>query len=225
MDFKAVVARLRDEDLPRIGYSIGVGEDPIHAFLDVETSGGGYDDKGRLKALYEPHRAYKNAGRVSTALRDRFVKAGLAYLTWGTKPYPADSYPRIVQACAIDETVALLSTSWGIGQVLGENFKAAGYGSVQEMLRAYLSGGEAEQLDSAVRFIKANGLDKHLRERNWTAFATGYNGPAQAKNGYAAKLEARYRFWAAKPDTVWSPASAVKAAIPMCEACGKRLAA
>ncbi|WP_298958988.1 N-acetylmuramidase domain-containing protein [uncultured Methylobacterium sp.] len=252
--YAATVVRLADLDLPRIGHAIGVGEDPIHAFLDVETAGGGYDAKGRLKALYEPHRAFKNAAKVSRALRDRFVAAGLAYESWGAKPYPADSYPRIAAAVALDETVALLSASWGIGQVLGENFRAAGYGSVQEMVAAYATGGEAEQLASAVRFIKARGLDDELRAidakirrgvkptaADWTAFAEGYNGPSQAKHGYAGKLATRSVFWMGKPDTAWTlppvatgslpglaltpPAAPAAPTSAKCTSCGKALAA
>lgn len=215
-DFAATVIRLADVDLPRIGHGIGVGEDVLHAFLDVETAGGGYDDKGRVKMLYEPHRAYKNAAKVSRSLRDRFVKAGLAYPSWGEQPYPADSYPRLARAAVLDETVALLSASHGIGQVLGENFRAAGYASPQEMVAAYAAGGEAEQLASAVRFIVNRGLDVELRKidakvrrgikptaADWTRFAEGYNGAMQAKHGYAGRLADRCVWWMGKPDTPW----------------------
>jgi hypothetical protein len=35
--------------------------------------------------------------------RDRAVSLGLAYASWGQKPYPKDSYPRLLQALLIDE--------------------------------------------------------------------------------------------------------------------------
>ena len=38
---------LDDVDQPALGYRIGVGEDELHAFMDVETSGSGFDPQGR----------------------------------------------------------------------------------------------------------------------------------------------------------------------------------
>lgn len=133
MTFKGFARRLDDLDLPRLGASIGVGRDEIHAFLHVETSGHGFDAQGRPVILFEPHVFYRN---LAGAARAKAVAAGLAYAKWGEKPYPRDSYPRLKAACAIDETAALRSASWGLGQVLGENFRAAGFPTVQAMVEA-----------------------------------------------------------------------------------------
>lgn len=202
MNFNGPQHRLVDTDLPRIGALIGCGEDEIHAFLDVETRGGGYDRQGRPKMLFEPHKFY---GHTSGKARARAVAAGLAYPNWGEKPYPADSYPRLLAATEIDAEAALKSASWGIGQVLGENHVAAGYDTVEAMVRGFVDLGEAEQLEAAVRFIKANRLDDELRTHNFAAFARGYNGPLYAEHGYHLKLAAAFKKWAAIRDTPWSP--------------------
>lgn len=207
--FKGAGKRLADEDLPRLGHGIGVGEDEIHAFLDVETSGGGFDSKGRPKALYEPHRAYALS---QGAARAELVRLGIAYPKWGTKPYPSDSYPRIVQAMAIDPRVALEATSWGLGQIMGSNHVAAGFESAAEMVAAFLDSEEA-QLAAAVSFIRANHLDDELRDHRWAAFAAGYNGPGYRRNAYDTKLAARYAFWRKIPDTPWSPPAPAIAAV------------
>lgn len=207
--FRGAGKRLADEDLPRLGHGIGVGEDEIHAFLDVETSGSGFDGKGRPKALYEPHRAYALS---QGAARKELVKLGIAYPKWGTKPYPSDSYPRIVQALAIDPRVALEATSWGLGQVMGSNHVAAGFESAAEMVAAFLDS-EESHLAAAVAFIRANHLDDELRAHNWAAFARGYNGPSYASHGYHTKLAARYAFWRKIPDTPWSPPAPAIAAV------------
>lgn len=200
MNFIGPGTRLADTDLPRIGSQIGVGEDEIHAFLDVETSGSGFDAHGRPKALYEPHVAFRHL------LGDKLAQAvaqGLAYRNWGEHPYPADSYPRIIAMMAIDETVALKAASWGLGQILGENYVAAGYDSPQEMVTDFVKG-EAQQLQGAVNFIKHNHLDDELRDHRWAAFAAGYNGSGYRRNAYDTKLAARYLFWSKKPDTPWT---------------------
>lgn len=194
--------RLSDLDLPRIGHRIGVGEDEIHAVIDVEAAGGGFDGRARPKMLFEPHVFYRN---LSGAKRDRAVASGLAYKTWKPGAYPKDSYPRLEQAMAIDETAALKSASWGLGQVLGENFVAAGYVSPQQMVVAFVEGGEAEHLEAMIAFIEANHLDDELRAHNWAGFARGYNGASYAKHGYHTKLAAAFAKWRKIRDTPWSP--------------------
>lgn len=207
--FKGAAKPLDDIDLPRIGYRIKVGEDEIHAVMDVEAAGGAWDSKGRPKLLFEPHRFYKNlpADKLAGA-----VSAGLAYKTWGEQPYPKDSYPRLIEAMKIDETAALKSASWGLGQVLGENYQAAGYDTVQAFVLAMLDDAEAH-LDAMVSFIIANNLDDELRAHNWAGFARGYNGSGYAKNAYHTKLAAAFAKWSKIKDTPWSPAA--PAALPM----------
>ncbi|GMA74334.1 hypothetical protein GCM10025880_07510 [Methylorubrum aminovorans] len=106
---------------PRIGHTIGVGEDEIHAVMEVESSGGGFDRLKRPKMLFEPHVLWRN---LSGAERTRAASLGLAYASWKPGAYPTDSYPRLMQAMAINETAALKASSWGLGQILGENHRA-----------------------------------------------------------------------------------------------------
>lgn len=222
--FKGAAKRLDDIDLPKLGHLIGVGEDEIHAFLDVETAGGGFDKLGRPKCLYEPHRAYAlSSGERRAAL----VAKGLAYPKWGERPYPSEkdggSYPRILAAMAIDARVALEATSWGLGQVMGSNHADCGYASAAEMVAAFLDDEEAH-LAAAVAFIRANHLDDELRAHNWAAFARGYNGPGYAKNAYDVKLAAAFARWARISDTPWAPEAPI-AAPAACASCGRLLAA
>jgi hypothetical protein len=211
MTFKGAARRLDDLDLPKLGASIGVGEDEIHAFLEVETSGRGFDAQGRPIILFEPHVFYRNlAGKA----RAKAVAAGLAYAKWGEKPYPRDSYPRLKAACAIDETAALRSASWGLGQVLGENFRAAGFPTVQAMVEAMMAD-EALQLAAAVNFIAANRLDGKLRRHDWAEFAKGYNGASYAKNAYDTRLAEAFRKWSGIRDTPAAAPAQPPAPVPI----------
>src|SRR6478672_3345492 len=134
-DFKGPAKQLEDPDLPRIAHEIGCGEDEVHMLMDVETAGDGFDGMGRPKALFEPHKFYANLGAGKK--RDEAVKLQLAYPNQGTKPYPKDSYPRILSAMKIDPEAALKSTSWGASQVLGSNYKMLGYDTVFDMVNAF----------------------------------------------------------------------------------------
>jgi hypothetical protein len=99
MNFKGAAKRIEDIDLPLIGREIGVGEDEIHAVLDVESAGSGFDKQGRPKMLFEPHIFWRELG--PGAKRDKAAAAGLAYPKW-KRNYPPDSYPRLAKAMAID---------------------------------------------------------------------------------------------------------------------------
>jgi hypothetical protein len=189
-------------DFARAASVIGCEVAAFRAVVAVETGGAGFDKKGRPRALFEPHVFYR---QLSGDLRRRAVNAGLAYAKWGTKPYPADSWGRILGACGLDEERALRATSWGLPQVLGENFAACGYANARELVAAFVTG-EPAQLDAMADFIVANKLDKALRGRDWKAFARGYNGPGYERNDYDTKLATAYsRFAAAKIAPVVAP--------------------
>lgn len=197
--FKGAAKRIESIDIPRVGKMIGVGEDEIRAVMEVEAAGSGFDKQGRVKTLFEPHLFYRE---LKGSQRDIAVRSGLAYPNW-KRDYPADSYPRIEEAMAINETAALRSCSWGLGQILGSNCKLAGYPTPQAMVAAFADD-EDNHLEAMVAFIKAAKLDDELRAHNWAGFARGYNGPQYAKNKYDTKLAASYRKWAKIPDTPWS---------------------
>lgn len=203
MNFQGSGKRIDDYDLPRIGAMIGVGEDEIHAVLDVESSGTGFDRGGRLKMLYEPHVFYRNLADTNNLARA--VRLGLAYRSWGEEDYPPDSYPRLIKAMEIDETAALKACSWGLGQILGENYAAAGYTSPQEMVEDFCAD-EANQLEAMIRFIKAKKLDDDLRRHDWAGFAKGYNGAQYARHNYHGRLAAAYSRWSKIRDTPYDPA-------------------
>lgn len=198
--FTGACRRLDDEDLPRIGATIGVGEDEMHAVLDVEAAGSGFDDMRRVKMLFEPHVFWNQLGKGPQ--RDRAAGAGLAYPKWGARPYPRDSYPRLLAAMEINEGAALRSASWGLGQIMGYNHALAGFNDVPSMIRAFRDD-EEMQLRAMVAFIRASKLDDEIRRHDWVGFARGYNGPGYAKNGYDVKLKRAFDHWSKIKDTPW----------------------
>jgi hypothetical protein len=185
--FKGTAKLLSDSDISAAAESIGVPEVNLRAVISVETSGKGFDSQGRPKMLFEPHIFYRN---LASAKQTNAVDLGLAYSTWGQQRYPADSYPRLVQAVAIDEVAALKSCSWGLGQIMGENFPMLRYTTVEEMVLA-AEVGELEQLEQMLGFLTAShGAIAALESGNWAAFARIYNGPSYAQNHYDTKLAA-----------------------------------
>lgn len=188
MEFSGRAMKCTDHGFTVAAHEIGCEEAVLHAVIAVETGRNGFDEKGRPKALFEPHIFYR---LLDGGKRRAAIHSGLAYQKWGMRPYPRDSYPRIAAACRIDEECALQATSWGLPQILGHNHEIAGYGSAAEMVRAFCES-EDLQLAAMARFIVGNRLDTALKSKDWAAFAKGYNGPAYTKQGYHTRLAKAY---------------------------------
>jgi hypothetical protein len=209
-NFKGNAKRLDDIDLPRIGAQIGVGEDEIHAVVEVEAAGSGFDSKGRPRILFERHWFYRN---LSGATRQRAQNAGLAVKEWSRATYGKDQYELLSRAIEIDETAALKSASWGLGQVLGVNHVKAGYPTVQAMVLAFMDD-EENHLQAMVNFIKNSGLDDEIRRHDWAGFARGYNGPGYKSNNYDTKLANAFSKWKLIKDAPYTPEAVKPAPAP-----------
>lgn len=171
--------------------AIGCEPAALEAVIAVESAKRGYDRHGRLTALFEPHKFYALLEKHAPSKLSAAVSQGLAYPRWGERPYPKDSYPRIIAASKIDEELALQATSWGLPQILGSNYRNAGYKSAADMVTAFLVG-EDEQLSAMTKLVVAWKLDGALRSKNWKAFARAYNGSGYAKNAYDTRLQKAY---------------------------------
>lgn len=199
--FKGAAKQADNRDVARIARMIGCGEDPVHAFMDVESAGDGFDRLGRPKMLRETHAFYTNLGKGPK--RDKAVRMGLATSEW-VKNYPKDSYADLAKMMAIDETAALESCSWGALQVMGANHRQAGYATVQDMVRAAMDD-EENHILMGVNFLKAEGLDDDLRAldrlkrpvtpADCVPIVRVYNGKGYAKNAYHVKFANALNKW------------------------------
>jgi hypothetical protein len=169
--------------------SIGTKAAELWAIIAVETSGCGYFEDRRPQILYERHIFYKlTQGRFPVSDINSPIAGGYA---GGTA-----EYDRLTRAIALDLDAALRSASWGIGQVLGENFRAAGFSDASSMVAAMCAGEDA-QLLAVCKFLTSTGLDRALRNHDWAGFARGYNGPNYAQNSYDTKLLRNYQKYSA----------------------------
>jgi len=193
MNFIGSGTKLTDGDIATIADELGVEEAALRAVLSVETGGSGFDKINRPKALFERHIFYREL-RTELDKQQQAIDEKLAYPKWGQFPYPKTSdgvYEEIDRASSIDEGAALCSTSWGLGQIMGLNYQAAGCETVQEMVRQAVES-EANQLRHMVNFMKSNNLVSKLANKDWKGFARLYNGPNYDLNQYDKKLETAY---------------------------------
>ena len=212
MNFKGTARKATLDEISAIAADLGVSLAAFRAVIAVEAAGSGFDKAGRPKALFERHHFFKHL-KATPALLQRAEAEGLAYPKWGTTPYPKGSdavYSEIERACKINEAAALLSTSWGLGQVMGSNFKMVGCDTVEGMVKEAVES-EAGQLRQMAGFIKSANLVRPMKELNWAAFAKGYNGPGYAKNAYDVKLAQAYAKFEKEPNNEISPRPAPSA--------------
>lgn len=122
--------------------------------------------------------------------RAEAVRRGLAHPAVGGIKVPsqwAAVYDMIERMKQINEEAALMSCSWGMGQVMGENYRDLGYASVYELVEANYKSADG-QLDCMIRFIKRFSLVDEIQRGDWKGFAVVYNGPRYAMNRYDVKM-------------------------------------
>lgn len=166
----------------------------LWAVIHVETSGFGFLPDRRPQILFERH-------KFSAFTDHRFdgTAPAISAVTAGGYDQPSnDQYARLQMALDLCEEVglgpepALKSASWGIGQVMGSNFAAAGFTSATEMVKAMIDK-EDTQLAAMAGFIHSNNLAGVLQQKQWAKFAKGYNGVNFQENQYDTKLAENFQ--------------------------------
>jgi hypothetical protein len=187
---------LAADDIAATCASLGIDAPALWALLGVETRCFGFLADRRPRILFERH-----VFRLRTRARFDATHPALSSARPGGYQGGAQEYERLALAIALDERAALESTSWGLGQVMGFNARAAGYAEAAALAAAAV-GSEQAQLAMMAAFIRANAaLHGAIRARNWSAIAFFYNGPAYRAHHYDARLSACYQqYAAAAPD-------------------------
>jgi hypothetical protein len=183
MDFAGDGVPLSEAGLTAVTDLLGVEPAALWACLRVETSGCGFLRDRRPGILFERHIFHRETNgqfdqtgpEVSNASPGGYGAGG------------AHQYDRLAAAIALDRRAALRSASWGIGQVMGFHAEKLGYADVETMVAAMVKA-EDDQLRAMASFIKSSGLDRPMQQKDWTAFARGYNGSNFAINKYDTKL-------------------------------------
>jgi len=192
MEFAGKSRALTADGLSAASDGLSVEAPEIWTVLAVETQGCGFLADRRPVILFERHIfSHLTGGRfdiadVSNPQPDGYGATG------------AHQYDRLAAAIALDREAALQSASWGMAQIMGENFAAAGFDGVESMVSS-MSDSEDAQLAAFVAFLKANRLDRPLQSHDWTSLARGYNGPNFATNQYDTKLAGAFQKFSAGP--------------------------
>jgi hypothetical protein len=180
--------RLTKPDLVKSADRLGLSYAHVKAVVDVESAGAGFY-KGRATILFEPH-------RFSRATKRKFDKTNpaVSYADWDPKRYPRtqdDRWGQLLEAVSLNVDAGFASASYGMFQILGENYKACGFPTPFDFAEAHAKD-EQMQLMAFERFITTQKLVARLKAKDWAGFAAIYNGTAYRKNQYDVKLAAAY---------------------------------
>jgi hypothetical protein len=186
MEFQGTGRPLNSDGMDQICDTLRVTAVEVWAVLTVETRGFGFLSDRRPQILFERHVFHKLTGGAFDA-----IEPGISQTKAGGYVGGAGEYGRLDTAMNLDRPAALKSASWGIGQVMGFNHKAAGFTTVEALIDAMVQN-ETSQLLAMSGFIEDAGLDSALRKKDWEAFARGYNGKDFKKNEYDTRLAAAH---------------------------------
>ena len=186
-DFVGAGSALSQEGFSAATAMNGIESAALWAVLSVETSGCGFLPDRRPKILFER----PIFSRLTNGQYDADDPDISAPTAGGYGPSGASQYLRLQAAMQLNSEAALQSASWGLGQIMGENYATAGFPDVDTMVAAMV-GSEDAQLSAMASFIKSNGMGPHLQNHDWAGFARLYNGPNYAANNYDGLLQHFY---------------------------------
>jgi hypothetical protein len=195
--------KITPEHLAAAAAELGVPLAAVKAVLEVETPTGSFDAQGFPRILFEGHVFHRLTG-------GKFDKVAptLSFPRWTREHYAKGKdvdqrnereHARLQKAVELSRSAALMSASWGGFQIMGENFAAAGFASLQDFINAMYAG-EPAHLRAFVEFVQHDrggrgwkALKSAVATGNWTPFAEFYNGASQHLHDYAGRLASAYR--------------------------------
>lgn len=186
---------LTENDFVQAAKLLNVELGVVKAITEVEAKEFGFLPDGHPVILFERHKFYQ-----FLAKRKGAVFAKTMAVSYGDICNPeaggyeggAEEVKRLTKASTIDQTCAMLSTSYGLFQLMGFNHKACGYDIVNDFVDA-MKRSEREQMLAFVNLVKSdNELHVAMKKKDWAEIAKQFNGAAYAKNKYDTKLAAAY---------------------------------
>lgn len=180
---------LTEKDFQAAAAELGCSVAAIKAVAQIEAPKGAFLPDGRPVILFEAHHFSRLTHR-----RYDFSHPNISSPKWNRKLYrsPAGEHERLEEAAKLDRNAALMSASWGRFQIMGFNYREAGFASLQAFVNAMYKS-EPAQLRAFVKLVKAWGLADELQRLDFEGFAYRFNGPAHAQNKYAPRMADAYQ--------------------------------
>lgn len=186
---------ITDWDYTAFGKLLGCEAACLKAVQQVETGGkGGFLGNGKPQILFEGHVFWKELRAIGINPEKYQSKyPNIVYSKWDKSKYSGGlgEWTRLNTAMSINRDAAIKSASWGMFQIMGNNYVLCGCKSISEFYTKMCKN-SFEQFLLGLEFIRKSGLTKYLASKDWAGFAKGYNGPGYKANHYDIQLEKAY---------------------------------
>lgn len=185
------IITLTEEDFEDVARRLGVDVAAIKAVVEIEAgrTHQGFAAPGKPLVNFDLTMFRRFATRRGVNLA-KYSKSHSVVFT-SSRGSQTKAHRRLAAARTINNQAAVEGTFWGMFQIGGFNWKKCGAESLDDFV-ARMSRSERDQLDMFAEFITNTGLLKHLRSKNWAAFARGYNGPGYARRSYHTRMAQAY---------------------------------
>jgi N-acetylmuramidase len=178
---------ISQQDLIHFAARLGGTVKQVQAVAKVESAGGGWNDQGQPKALYERHYAWR---RLKILIPFLSNPSPGGYTLDADRDGLNDSWEKIADMAMRNPIVAFESASFGKFQVMGAWAVKLGYANAIEFAYSMVAA-ERAHYEALVRYIEVFGGKAKFQaiSRDWrtcTAFAQFYNGKGQ--KGYDKRI-------------------------------------
>ena len=190
------IISLTEHDYDEVAAELGIEVAVMKAIVEIEAGKEhkGFVEPGKPIVNFDLSMFRKFAGQHGIKLAGHrklhpevFAKPNAS--RYGS--YQKAQHARLSGASEIDRKTAVYATFWGLFQIGGFNWHLCGTVDYEEFVTR-MSTSEREQLELFAALIKQCGYVKHLKNKNWAAFARGYNGKGYARRGYHKRMTAAY---------------------------------
>lgn len=189
---------ITDKQIQEIALKSGLTFKQLKTVILVESTGSGFQNN-KLLIQFEPHVFHRQLATKKIVSALKFLGGTLYRVIVANKTIEnkvdiqSKEYEAFEKAISINEDAAYMATSFGMGQIMGFNYKLCGYKSAKEMALDFEKG-EYQQVEAMIQFIKANSkMFNALKASDWAGFAYYYNGVSYKKFSYDTKLADAYK--------------------------------
>ena len=187
---KGAATPMTQQDVKDVAAELGVEVAVLQAFMEVEGAKTGFVD-GKPTIVFESRIFHAKTHGVY----DKDYP-NISSPTGGGYARGAGEYERLKQAMSLDCGAALASTSWGVVQQIGFDYRFVGFETIDDMI-AELMKSERAQLEVLAKYMKASGLVEPLQQKDWKIVVMRFNGPAQVPF-FQGRLAAAYAKYAGR---------------------------
>lgn len=188
---------LTEEDFREVAEELDVEVAAIKAVVEIEAgkSHQGFWAEGKPLINFDLAMFRRMASKNRVSLSAAQKKYPVIFQRPNTRKYgsqQAGQQARLDAARAFHNLSGIEGTFWGMFQIGGFNWRKCGADTPDHFVEL-MSRSERDQLELFAKFITNTGLLTYLKNKNWAAFARGYNGAGYAKRGYHTRMANAYR--------------------------------